>query len=81
MIQEYINNEKSVLGFEVIGVDGCQEPYKGVIKEVSIYDHSVIGKLIQVWVEWDNDPGHLTPYSPHQFSKWGSRRGIGVYFA
>ena len=80
LIQERICKKQSVIGYEVIGADGCREPYLGVIKEVSIYDHSVLGRLVQVWVEWDNNIGHLTSYMAYQFEKWDSRRGLGVYY-
>ena len=79
-IQERIKKDQSILGYEVVGVDGCREPYSGVIKEVSIYDHNVLGKVVQVWVEWDNNIGHLSPYMPYQFENWEKRRGLGVYY-
>jgi len=80
-IQECINEKQSILGYEVVGIDGCQSPYLGVIKELSIQDHSVLGKLIKVWVAWDSNPEHLTSYEPRQFSKWGNgKKGIGVYY-
>jgi|GEM_PF-6857465 hypothetical protein len=79
-IQELISKEQSILGLEVIGVDGCREPFAGVIKELSIYNHSILGELIQVWVEWDYNPGHLEQYKPHQFSKWEGQRKMGVYY-
>jgi len=80
-IQERINKDQNILGYEVVGVDGCREPYLGVIKELSIYNHSVLGELVQVWVAWDYDPDHLTPYFPRQFSKWeNGGRGLGVYY-
>lgn len=79
-LQTKIETKQNVLGMKVIGVDGCQSPYTGIIKELSIYDHKILGRLIQVWVEWLIKPGHLTPYEPRQFKKWENQNSIGVYY-
>ena len=86
-IQTRINN-KSILGAKVYGVSGGFVYHEGIIREVSIFDHRILGVLKQVWVEWFNyegesfyTKGHLEPYSPDQFSKWeGSSSKIGVYY-
>jgi len=81
LIQKQINEEQSILGYEVIGNDGCQAPQTGVIKELTIQNHSLLGKLVKVWVAWDSNPSHLECYEPRQFSKWvNSRCPIGVYY-
>lgn len=83
-IQEKINNNESILGMEVVGVDGCQSPYKGIIRELSVYDHRILGVLVQVWVEWFYEgypKGHLEGYDQNQFKKWeGNTSKVGVYY-
>lgn len=79
-IQELINTNQSILGYEVVGVDGCQPPYSGTIKELTIQEHSLLGRMVKVWVEWDWKLGHLTPYFPREFSKWENGKGLGVYY-
>ena len=69
-----------ILGRTVIGVDGCQAPYKGTIEKVTDINHRVLGRIIQVWVKWENQGEHLTGYSPRQFKRWdGGQQKIGVY--
>jgi hypothetical protein len=72
---------ENLLGAEVIGVDGVQAPYSGTVKKLSVYAHKVLGILAQVWVEWEGQNGHLTPYNPKQFKQWEGQRQIGVYYA
>jgi hypothetical protein len=73
---------QSMIGAEVIGIDGCREPYTGIVKQLSVEEHRVLGTFAQVWVEWDYNLGHLEPYYPSQFRQWNGRHsGIGVYLA
>ena len=69
-----------MIGAEVMGVDGVQNPYKGIVKQLTIEEHRVLGTFAQVWIEWEYNLGHLEPYPPHIFGQWdGHGRGIGVY--
>lgn len=83
-IQKYLDESKPIIGLEVIGNDGLREPYMGVIREVSVYNHKVLGALVQVWVEWfvaENTTNHLTPYFPRQFKQYQENLPIGVFIA
>ena len=87
-IQKRIDNNQSILGMKVYGVSGGFVYHEGIVRELSVYNHRLLGVLVQVWVEWFNHEGedfytegHLTPYSPNQFRKWeGSSEKIGVYY-
>ncbi len=87
-IQERIDNNQSIIGMKVYSVCGGFVYHEGIVREVSIYNHRLLGVIKQVWVEWFNHEGedfykegHLTPYDPKQFKKWeGSSEKIGVYY-
>ena len=78
-LQEKINNGQSILGLEVIGVDGCRSPYKGIVKKVTVWNHTVLGLLVQIWINWEDQGEHLTPYFPRQFKPYSQNCGPGVY--
>ena len=82
-LQEKITKKQNILGAEVVGVDGCSAPYRGTIRELSVYDHKILGRMVQVWVEWEREgypKGHLEGYSPSQFKEWDNQRAMGVYY-
>ena len=87
-LQEKINNNQSILGTKVFSVSGGFCYHEGIVRELSVYDHRILGTLVQVWVEWFNHEGedfytkgYLTPYQPNQFKKWeDSSAKIGVYY-
>lgn len=74
-----LNALNITIGASIIGVCGADCERIGQVKEVSYYNHSVLGKLIQIWVEWDNNLGHLEPYFPREFKNYSDRCGCGVY--
>lgn len=87
-MQEKIENKESIIGTKVFGVCGGFVYHEGVVRKLTVYDHRLFGRLVQVWVEWFNHDGedfytkgHLEPFEPRQFKKWqGSSEKIGVYF-
>ena len=88
-LQNSIDADVNILGLKVYSVCGGFVYHEGVIRKTSVYDHKILGRLVQVWVEWFNhegedfySEGHLTPYNPEQFQKWeGSSEKIGVYYS
>ncbi len=75
---EFSDNYSNVLNAEIVGFDGYKER-KGTVEKVSIQNHSVLGRLVQIWVKW-NEQEKPEPYFPRQFSKYVSgNRSIGVY--
>lgn len=88
-VQERIESGCPILGLKVYGVCGGFIYHEGIVRKVSVYDHRLLGRINQVWVEWFNHegedfytPGHLEPFDPRQFRKWeGSSEKIGVYYS
>lgn len=88
-LQERIDENCNILGMKVYGVCGGFIYHEGIIRKLSVYDHRILGRINQVWVEWFNHDGedfytkgHLEPFDPKQFKKWeGSSERIGVYYS
>ena len=87
-LQEKVDSKCDILGLKVYSVCGGFIRHEGVIRELSIYNHRLLGRLEQVWVEWFNHEGedaytagHLTPYNAKEFKEWTGTTGkIGVYY-
>lgn len=76
-----IETRNNILGTEIIGFDGYGE-YNGVIEELSVEEHRILGTLKFVWVRWLDGckEGILEHYFPNQFRHISKKCGIGVYF-
>ncbi len=66
-----------VLNTEVIGIDGYSNR-KGIVKKITMQDHKVLGKLVQIWIKWDGQE-NLEAFFPRQFKKYYPNCPIGIY--
>lgn len=78
---EFGNDFSNILNAKIIGVCGAgYQERSGFVERVSMQDHRVLGKLVQVWVKWDGQE-ESEPYFPRQFNNYYPNCPIGVYVA
>lgn len=77
---EFNDDYSNILNTEIIGYDGNVKRV-GIVERVSIQNHSVLGRLVQIWVKW-NGQDKPEPFFPRQFEKYlPSNNAIGIYVA